>query len=145
MFPKIALLLCIALLLAACGAPIAAATPAASWPLDEVQYLNKLQAALDDFEGVINGALAEDPAGDKSEDVVNNYLPPLWMHNAPKVPATLAVVDYYRNAMTSVCFAAVLSHLPGSSFDCREAISDLHLELARLYAARGSYPPASQP
>lgn len=98
--------------------------------MEELTFIASVTDSLDKLE-------ADFVAGGGKElaDARNRLL---HLQRTPPAPATLAVIDYYRGRVAYLC-----SDTPTT--DCLSAISALRLELARLYAARGSYPPTSQP
>ena len=106
--------------------------------MEEINYLTKLLVDLDKLETNLWPAVVESPDGPLAGDVRNRLL---HLSRTPDAPATLAVVDKYREILVRHC-----GDFTSNGYEiCAAAIDDLRLELARLYAARGSYPPTPIP
>lgn len=158
MSPRIAALLCALLVLTGCATnpephpaalaatPTAAPTPTAQSPYTdaEADYLSALNEPLAALSlAIVDVLLADLPA--KPADHAKALLDAMPY----AAPATLAVIAYYRSAVYAACYQPLVSHL-GDDFahyvdPCLTPIDTLRLELARLYAARGAYPPGYQP
>jgi hypothetical protein len=153
MSPKIAVLLvallCALLLFAVRAAPTAQAVDSV-WSETEVAYLDSVVTPLDAMLYMMPGVVTRSRDNEAVVLEFNSVYDLLLDHDAP--PASMAVIDYYVNRVTPLCGPAVTRgpRLPDTdgipdADGCHFAVDTLRLELARLYAARGSYPPASQP
>lgn len=136
---RIALLLLAVLLVAAC-APAVAAVPA--WTPEEVTYLGVLKEPGRNLELTFLRAFSQDYAGADTiaarqafDDIADAF-----------PPATLAVVGYYAYRLHAPCTNALSDKQSVASYQtCMGEIASMRLELARLYAARGLYPPTPAP
>ena len=140
---RTALLLCALLVLVGCAA-LATPTPA-PYTAEEAAYLTGIASRLD----VLPAALRS--AATNVLPISAAATPQAWLtqiHEA-EAPATLAVVAHAADALYTACNTPLVQH-PGAALanhptPCREALDALRLELARLYAARGAYPPGFAP
>ena len=150
MSTRFVLLLCALLLLAGCVTPAHAAiapTPIpALWQDAEIRYLDALLPAI----AAVPEALFLLARNFKDNDAQASLQASVDVFIAhPMPPATLAVIDLYVGYAASACSSLlhVASATGAASYIqlCSDNIRTIRLELARLYAARGTYPPGYLP
>jgi len=134
---RIALLLCALLLLAGCATPAKAAAPV--WSDEEIAYLDSVFTPLGNMLPKMSGVINRPKDG--AAILEYNKVYQTFASHLP-APATLAVVEYYMKNAVAYCGPASTSGmgLSGNN-ECLATLDTINLELARIYAARGSYPP----
>jgi hypothetical protein len=141
MSPKIAVLLVALLVMSGCATSAQAAD--ATWTQDEITYLRETLEPMANILGKIQGIVRRPKDGAAILEFNKSFT--LFVEH-PAPPATLAVIDYYVQRAIFHCGPASTSGTGIPDVDaCYVDADTIQFELARLYAARGSYPPASQP
>ena len=115
-----------------------ASTSTPVWADAEIAYMSAI-APVHSLPAALLSALSK--PGDGSMRVLGRDTL-TQLGNRPPAPATLAVIELYLSYAQSACDNA-LAQLDSEHVDrCVAQINALNLELARLYAERGVYPPA---
>lgn len=141
---RIALLLCALLVLSGCASTAYAAAPV--WSAEESAYMQAVLPSINALPTVLL-TYAANPRDNDAHAAVQTIVDTFAAR--PAAPATLAVIDLYTAYSAAACSNALhTGSVAGARAGvnlCSEQLRVLQLELARLYAARGAYPPGYVP
>jgi hypothetical protein len=146
----LSVLLCVVLLCVGC-APAATVTigptpTPPAWMLEEAAYLNAVLPSLTQGPNTFAHLIKQPPNPPTARADATQLLEALRAR--PPAPATLAAVEYLTTHVISACNTALTmsgSSTIGNVTYCVDQFDAVLLELARLYAARGAYPPGYLP